>query len=127
MWGGGGGGGVSAPPPAVCRTTEPSLEPKPAFDSSGRELSEYIAKIYINDTDSVTGRVKGHIFTVTAEFAGQSGRIRLKRRHNCLNQIEMIDMDRVWGTSEYPPQPFVTLYQINVISRIRSKRSNLKF
>ena len=51
------GGGPFAPAPAICQTNGPILDPKTAFDSSGLELSEYVAKFYLN-TDDVTGRVK---------------------------------------------------------------------
>ena len=36
-----------------------------AFDSSGLELSEYVAKVYLKVTDDVTGRVKGQIFLLS--------------------------------------------------------------
>ena len=39
----GGGGGVSAPL-AICQISGPVLDPKTAFDSSGLEFSEYVAK-----------------------------------------------------------------------------------
>ena len=38
-----GGGGVS-PPLAIYQTTGLNLDPKAVFDSSGLELSEYVAK-----------------------------------------------------------------------------------
>ena len=57
------GGGVAVRPPvAICQTTGPILDPKTTFDSSGLELSEYIAKCYLSATDHVTDRVKGQIF-----------------------------------------------------------------
>ena len=52
----GGGGGASRPPPAICQTNGPILDPKTAFDSSGLELSEYVAKFYLSLTDDFTGR-----------------------------------------------------------------------
>ena len=54
-------GGVSTPP-AICQTIERILDPKTASDILGLELSEYVAKFYLNVTDDVTGRVKGQIF-----------------------------------------------------------------
>ena len=49
-------------PPAICQTNRPILDLKTAFDSSGFELSEYVAKLYLNFTDDATGLVKGQIF-----------------------------------------------------------------
>ena len=60
-----GGGGVSPstpPPPAICQANGPILNLKTAFDSSGLELSEYVATLYLNFTDDATGRVKRQIF-----------------------------------------------------------------
>ena len=57
-----GGGGPA--PLAVCLTTELILDPKTGFDSPGLELSEHIAKCYLNITDDVIGRAKGQIFTI---------------------------------------------------------------
>ena len=55
-------GGHFAPPPIL--QTPPILDQKAAFDSSGLELSEYVAKYYLNVTDDVTSRVKGQIFFI---------------------------------------------------------------
>ena len=52
------GKGAFRPPPAICQTNGPILDPKTAFDSSGLEISEYVAKFYLNVTDEVTDRVK---------------------------------------------------------------------
>ena len=49
-----GGVGVSAPP-ANCQTNGPMLNPKTAFDSPGLEISDYVAKFYLNFTDDVAG------------------------------------------------------------------------
>ena len=65
-----GGGGVSAPR-AICQTTGPILDPKMAFDSTGLELSEYVAKFYPTATDDVTG-VKGQIFDFLSLLASPS-------------------------------------------------------
>ena len=54
------GGGAIRPPPS-CQNTGLILDPKTVFDSSGFEISEYVANFYLNVTDDVTGRVKGQI------------------------------------------------------------------
>ena len=54
-----GGGGQ---PTCICRTTGPILDPKTAFDNSRIELSEYVARLHLNVTDDVTGRVKDKTF-----------------------------------------------------------------
>ena len=56
------GVGVVSPPPAICQSAGRILDPKTRFDSSGFELSEYVARLYLNVTDDVTGRVKCQIF-----------------------------------------------------------------
>ena len=40
-------GGGRFGPPAICQTTGPILGPKTALDSSGFELFEYIAQLYL--------------------------------------------------------------------------------
>ena len=57
-------GGGAFHPPAFCQTTGPILEPKRAFDSSGLELSENVAKLYLNVTDDVTVRINGLFFII---------------------------------------------------------------
>ena len=53
-WGGG------SPTPPMCRTTEPIVDPKLAFDNAGHERFEYIyTKITI--LSNATGQVKGQI------------------------------------------------------------------
>ena len=58
------GEGRFAPPLAIRQTIGPILDPKTVFAIFGLELSEYVAKFYMNVTDDVTGRVKGQIFTI---------------------------------------------------------------
>ena len=68
-------GGGRFGPLAICQTTGLTVNLITAFDSSGLELSEYVAKVYLKVTDDVTGRVKGQIFfTITTGFFGQSNR-----------------------------------------------------
>ena len=55
-------GGGRFGPLAICQTTGLTVNLITAFDSSGLELSEYVAKVYLKVTDDVTGRVKGQIF-----------------------------------------------------------------
>ena len=75
-----GGGGVSAPHPVICQTNEPILDPKSAFDIPGLEPYEYVVNFYLNVSDDVICRVKGHFFliAVIARFAGQNSCIKLK-------------------------------------------------
>ena len=74
MW----GGGIS-PPAAIYQTTEPILDPEAAFDSSGLEFFEYVAKFYLNITDDIAGWAKGHfLLSVIAGFGGQSSHLKLK-------------------------------------------------
>ena len=61
-------GGV-ADPSAICQTNRLILDPKPVLDSTGPELSEYVAKFYMNVTDDVTGWVKGQIVEHLSLFA----------------------------------------------------------
>ena len=101
---GGGGKAFRPPPPAICQTNGQILDPKMAFDSSGLELAEYVAKFYLNVTVDVTGRVKDlFLISVIARFAGQNSLIKLK-----LSQWN--EMDRVLDTSKYlPSQAFCDL------------------
>ena len=72
-----------APPLAICQTTGPILDPKTAFDSSGLDLAEYIAKFYLNATNGVTGRVKRQFWTICHYWlrrAKQSYQIEIKTR-----------------------------------------------
>ena len=55
----GGGAFRPLPSPAICQTKGSILNPKTAFDSSWLELSENVAKLYLNVTDDVIDRVKG--------------------------------------------------------------------
>ena len=41
------------------------LDHKTTLDSPGLELSEYVAKFYLNVTDDVTGRVKRQIIELS--------------------------------------------------------------
>ena len=59
----------SSPPTAIFQTARPILDSKEAFNSSGYELSEYIAKLCLNATDGVTGQVKGKIFDHLSSLA----------------------------------------------------------
>ena len=63
------GGGGRLPSRAICQTTGPILDPNTEFDSPGHELSEYVAKVYLKDTDDATGRVKGYIFNYLSLLA----------------------------------------------------------
>ena len=58
------GGPFRPPPPAICQSNGPILDPETAFDDSGPELSQYVAKFYLNVIDDVTGRVKGQFFNI---------------------------------------------------------------
>ena len=64
-------------PHAIFQTNGPILDPKTAFDSPGLEISEYVAKFYLNVTDDVTGRVKGQNFEYLS-LSASPGRIILK-------------------------------------------------
>ena len=55
-----GGGGVSPPPPVICQIIE--LDPKTAFDSPRRQLSEYFVNFYLKVTNDVTRQIKGQLF-----------------------------------------------------------------
>ena len=73
------GEGIFSVPFAICQSTGPIPDLKTAFDSSGLELLEHVAKVYLNETDDITGRVKSQIFlAVIAGLTWQSSRIKLK-------------------------------------------------
>ena len=63
------GGGV---PPCHLSNYWMTVDPKTALDSSGLELSEYVAKCYLNVTGDVTGPVKGQNFDYTPLLAAPS-------------------------------------------------------
>ena len=85
--------------PAICLTNEPILDSKTTFDSSGLEISEYVAKLYLNVTGDVTDRVEIQVFNIchcSLRRAKQPYRIEISRWN---------DMGRVWDTSTYHPKP----------------------
>ena len=63
----GGGEGRFAPP--IVQTNKPILDPKTAYQTENGLIAPgfnfpntYVAKLYLDVTDDVTGRVKGQIF-----------------------------------------------------------------
>ena len=62
-------GGGASPHVLSIKIVGPIIDPNTEFDSPGHELSEYVAKVYLKDTDDATGRVKGHIFNYLSLLA----------------------------------------------------------
>ena len=116
------GGGRFAPLSALCQTNGPIIDPTTAFhESSGLEISEYVAKFYLNVTD-VTGRVKGQI-------------LEHLTLHTSPDKVAVSDWNEAHGTTWIVPgillNTIISLLWPCVKSRssrvTRPKRSNLKF
>ena len=119
------GGGAFRPStlPAICQTNGLIIDPTTAFhESSGLEISEYVAKFYLNVTDYVTGRVKGQILEHLTLLTSP-------------DKEAVSDWNKAHGTTWIVPgillSAIISLLWPCVKSRssrvTRPKRSNLKF